>query len=254
MDRYAVTSITNSVIGEGDRIGTRSVFVAFSGCNLWSGEGHQRDVGEGICSRWCDADFRKGKPRGVFELLEEMDLAWPETEALHVNDGKAFGYRWCFLTGGEPTLQVNLPLIDALHAAGWLVAMETNGLDDSPACKATDYLVVSPKAGSPLRVRRAEELKVVLPGAPMGAAGWDEAALVALEEAGDWGAMFVMPQDPLLGEAPGLTALRASSDDTELLELGQQLLRRNAKACLDFVMSHPRWRFTAQVQKMLGLA
>lgn len=245
--RYGVKEVVSTLYGEGLRAGARSVVVRFSGCNLWDGHPLRRDEGPGACARWCDADFYQGVVLDTDALLGRMDEAW--------TPGAVEGARWCVLTGGEPLLQVDPPLVRALKARGWRVAVETNGTIESPVLPHVDHLCVSPKRGAELRVRAAHELKVVLPGAALGEPGWTDAELVALAARGSWGACFVQPQDVSLGDGPpGLTVLRgdASGDEAVDAALGEVFAAHLARA-IRFVTTHPTWRLSAQVHKLVGL-
>lgn len=144
-DEYALTEIFDSIQGEGYRTGDRSVFVRFSGCNLW----FQEKVD---CSKWCDTDFRPRMQLSAAAILQQMSLLWPT------------GNRWCVLTGGEPLLQLNLDLLRAIKGYGWKIAVETNGSLVLPwsDAKLIDWLTVSPKIGAPLLVSWADEVKVVV--------------------------------------------------------------------------------------------
>lgn len=245
-ERYGIKAIQNTLVGEGLRTGSRAVQVVFSGCNLWDGRPLHRSAGPGVCAAWCDADFARGTPMDADAILATMAAVWPADNGLQ---------RWCWLTGGEPLLQVNLALLGALKVAGWRVALETNGTLALPAGAGglVDHLCVSPKLGTKLALAKADELKVVLPGA-FGAAGWTDAQLEALETAGGWGALYVQPQDVGLVESiPDVTVLRGNSDDAETQALGAQLYAAHVRRAVGFVMAHPHWRLSAQTQKPLAL-
>lgn len=250
MSRYGIKEVFNTLQGEGSRVGARSVFVRFSGCNLWDGNPLHRGEGAGACARWCDTDFRKGKVHDVEQLLERMNAAWPA-------DG---GARWCVLTGGEPLLQVDEALVEALEQDGWRVAVETNGtVAPAPRVFARlSHVCVSPKLGTELVLREAHELKVVLPGAAADdpSAGWTDEMLAALESAGTWGALYVQPLDPLVdGQGLEFTALRlpgSSADvEEEAASLANALYVHNLQRAVAFVFAHPQWRLSAQLHKFI---
>lgn len=151
---YSIKEIFYSLQGEGRRAGRPAVFCRFTGCNLWSGR--EEDRAKSAC--WfCDTDFvgtdgsRGGKFETAIELAELIGSLWP--------DGQS--NRYVVLTGGEPLLQVDSPLIDALHTAGFEIAVETNGSLAAP--EGIDWVCVSPKANVPWVLRRGNELKLTFP-------------------------------------------------------------------------------------------
>lgn len=153
---YAVKELFFSQQGEGQRTGRDAVFLRFSGCNLWSGR--EADRPSAIC-RFCDTDFRgtDGTYGGVYDnatsLADVADTLWRAS-------GSVSG-PYVILTGGEPTLQADTALIEALHARGFEIAIETNGTLPVPA--GIDWITVSPKAGADLVQTRGDELKLVYP-------------------------------------------------------------------------------------------
>ncbi len=152
---YSVKEIFYTLQGEGMQAGRAAVFCRFAGCNLWSGREADR---AGAQCRFCDTDFvgTDGSGGGKFAdaaaLAAAMAAQWPSAVA---------GRRFCVLTGGEPLLQVDAALCAALHAAGFEIAVETNGT--LPAPDGIDWICVSPKAGNELVLRSGDELKVVVP-------------------------------------------------------------------------------------------
>lgn len=155
MKRYAVKEIFYSVQGEGMNAGRAAVFVRFAGCNLWNGLESGRATGAGGCSAWCDTDF-VGADAGTLtaeELMQACVALWP------ASSGRVG--RLCILTGGEPTLQADEPLVRSLQVAGFDVAMETNGTRPVPA--GLDWITVSPKDGAEIVAKWCDELKVVVP-------------------------------------------------------------------------------------------
>lgn len=145
---YAVKEVFYTLQGEGANIGRPAVFVRFSGCNLWSGR--EKDRSKSVC-QFCDTDFIGGKRYGLIDLLEKVDGLWPGEDD-----------RLVVLTGGEPALQVDQPLVSALKYRGFEVAIETNGTTYIPPM-GIDWVCLSPKAGAPLQITVAEELKLVFP-------------------------------------------------------------------------------------------
>ncbi len=153
---YAVHEIFYTLQGEGARAGRPAVFCRFAGCNLWSGR--EEDRATAIC-RFCDTQFvgTDGPDGGRFAdaaaLADAIAARWP---------AHAGGDPYVVCTGGEPLLQLDAALVDALHARGFAVAVETNGTIGDPP-PGLDWVCVSPKAGAPLRLRRGDELKLVVP-------------------------------------------------------------------------------------------
>lgn len=149
MRKYRVKDIFYTIQGEGARIGRPAVFVRFSGCNLWSGK--EEDRNDAVC-KFCDTDFRGGSVYQLEDLVEEVSTLWPR---------QGVNTRYVVLTGGEPLLQVDRDLVDELKKHGFEVAVETNGTIFLPC--DFDWVTVSPKAGSDLKVTTGNELKVVYP-------------------------------------------------------------------------------------------
>ena len=207
---YAVKELFLTLQGEGVNAGRRAVFVRFAGCNLWSGR--EQDRATAVC-RFCDTDFVgvDGDGGGRFAdagaLVAAVAAAW----------GDGATDRFVVLTGGEPMLQIDDPLVDALHAAGFRIAMESNGT--LPAHPGIDWVCISPKAGSVVVQRAGDELKVVWPQA-----GTDLGVLEA------WGFAHRLIQ-PL--DDPNADANRA--------------------ACVALVLERPQWRLSLQTHKLLGL-
>jgi 7-carboxy-7-deazaguanine synthase (Cx14CxxC type) len=207
---YAVKEIFLTLQGEGAQAGRRAVFCRFAGCNLWTGR--EQDRAKAIC-KFCDTDF--------VGTDGTLGAKYPDAAALARVIGESWGDgagdRYVVLTGGEPMLQVDAPLIDALHAQGFTIAIETNGTHAVP--RSIDWICVSPKAGSELVQRSGDELKLVWPQP-----GSDVAALAEL----DFAHRLIQPLDD-----PNAAA--------------------NVQACIDLVMADPRWRLSLQTHKSLGL-
>jgi 7-carboxy-7-deazaguanine synthase len=207
---YSVKEIFLTLQGEGGQAGRAAVFCRFSGCNLWSGREADRT---GATCAFCDTDFvgtdgpGGGKFRDPAALASAVAARWPgpREQALAV------------CTGGEPLLQLDAPLIEALHAEGFSIALETNGTLPAPA--GIDWICVSPKAGAPLVQRRGQELKVVYPQV-----GLDLDQLAAL----DFERFYLQPMD-----GPDREAATA--------------------AAVAHCLANPRWRLSVQTHKYLGL-
>ena len=207
---YAVKEMFLTLQGEGVQAGRRAVFVRFAGCNLWSGR--EQDRASAIC-RFCDTDFvgvdglGGGRFADAAALVAAVEGFWGTTR----------DQRFVVLTGGEPMLQVDDALVEALHAAGFFIAIESNGT--IAAHPGIDWVCISPKAGSQVVQRSGQELKLVWPQT-----GIDPAEV----EGWDFGNHLLQPLDDPRAEA-------------------------NREACIAMVMERPRWRLTLQTHKMLGL-
>ncbi|MBU3076741.1 7-carboxy-7-deazaguanine synthase [Sphingomonas quercus] len=214
MASYAVKEMFVTLQGEGLNAGRRALFMRFSGCNLWSGREEDRAGAE--CT-FCDTDFvgmngdHGGRYAGADELADKASALW--CEGLEEGAPCAF----VVLTGGEPLLQVDAALIDALHARNFEIAVETNGTIAAPP--GIDWICVSPKAGTEIVQRSGDELKLVWPQP-----GVDPDAM----ESWAFRHHLVQPMD-----GPG------------------QVDNRNA--ALKFVYQHPRWRLSLQTHKLIGL-
>lgn len=205
---YAVKEVFLTLQGEGMQAGRRAVFLRFAGCNLWTGR--EADRAEAQCG-FCDTDFvgMDGENGGRYEadsLAARVEILWGEAAR-----------RLVVITGGEPLLQLDAALIDALHGRGFEIAVESNGTLPAPA--GIDWLCVSPKAGTEVVQRAGDELKLVWPQA-----GIDPAALAAW----DFRYFLIQPMD--CADAEGAKA-----------------------ASIDFVLNHPQWRLSLQAHKLLGL-
>jgi 7-carboxy-7-deazaguanine synthase len=209
---YAVKEIYYTLQGEGAQAGRPAVFCRFAGCNLWTGREADRD--SATCT-FCDTDFVGTDGLGGGKFADAPSLAEVCRRAWHGNSGTP---PFVVLTGGEPMLQVDEPLIAALHAVGFEIAIETNGT--LPVPPSIDWICVSPKAGAPLLQRSGDELKLVYP----------QAALDPTEvEDLDFSHFLLQPMDA--GDK------RAG----------------NLKATVDYCLAHPKWRLSLQTHKLLGL-
>ena len=152
---YSIKEIFYTLQGEGTHAGRPAVFCRFSGCNLWTGR--EEDRSKAIC-QFCDTDFvgtdgeGGGKFKDAASLANTINALWPRT---YVKS------KFVVFTGGEPLLQLDAALIDAMHAVGFTIAIETNGTIEVP--DGVDWICVSPKMGSELKVKKGNELKVVIP-------------------------------------------------------------------------------------------
>lgn len=208
---YSVKERFYTLQGEGAQAGRPAVFLRFSGCNLWSGI--EEDRAAAICT-FCDTDFVgvHGEGGGKFgspdRLADHVARAWP---------ADAGGVPFVVCTGGEPLLQLDAPLIEALHARGFEIAVETNGTIEAPA--GIDWVCVSPKGRAPLVQRAGNELKLVFfqPDAPP-----------ERFEALDFPRLYLQPMD------------------------GPDLSRHTA-AAVAYCKANPRWRLSLQTHKLIGI-
>ena len=210
---YAVKEIYYTLQGEGVHTGRAAVFCRFSGCNLWSGR--ETDRATAVCS-FCDTDFvsTDGPGGGRFEtadaLADHVAGVWtaaaPEAQPPFV-----------VCTGGEPLLQLDNALVDALHRHGFLVAVETNGTVAPP--DGLDWVCVSPKAGAELVIRAGDELKLVYP-------------------------------QP---EAPPEHFARLAFDHFSLQPMDGPDLEANTRRSIEYCLRYPRWRLSLQTHKLIGL-
>ena len=207
---YAVKEMFLTLQGEGVQAGRRAVFVRFAGCNLWTGR--EADRARAIC-RFCDTDFVGTDGAGGGKFADADALVAAAAEFWGVETER----RFVVLTGGEPMLQVDDALVDALHAAGFEIAIESNGT--LPVHPGIDWVCISPKAGSETVQRSGDELKLVWPQP-----GSDVAAM----EGWDFHHLLLQPMDDARGQA-------------------------NVDAAIALVMERPRWRLSLQTHKALGL-
>ncbi|BCA57385.1 7-carboxy-7-deazaguanine synthase [Sphingomonas sp. HMP6] len=207
---YTVKEMFLTLQGEGVQAGRRAVFVRFAGCNLWSGR--EQDRATAVC-RFCDTDFVGTDGAGGGKFADAGALA----AAVQGFWGAGAAERFVVLTGGEPMLQVDDALVDALHAAGFEIAIESNGT--LPVHPGIDWVCISPKAGSEVVQRRGDELKLVWPQV-----GSDVEAL----ERWDFVHHLIQPLDSVDAAA-------------------------NHAAAIDLVLARPKWRLTLQSHKTLGL-
>ena len=210
---YSVKEIFYTLQGEGAHAGRSAVFCRFAGCNLWSGR--EQDRAKAIC-RFCDTDFRGtdgeqgGKYANAKELATAIHRLWPAGADPH-------SVPFVVCTGGEPLLQLDEPLIDALHARGFEIAIETNGT--RPAPPGLDWICVSPKANAPLRLRAGNELKLVYPQPDAPPERFTDLA---------FDTFWLQPMD-----GPDVAA--------------------NTALAVDYCKAHPRWRLSLQTHKWLGI-
>ncbi|MFG6283769.1 7-carboxy-7-deazaguanine synthase [Sphingomonas sp. S6] len=207
---YAVKEMFLTLQGEGVNAGRRAVFVRFAGCNLWSGR--EQDRATAVC-RFCDTDFVGTDGLGGGKFADARALA----AAVAGFWGAGQTDRFVVLTGGEPMLQVDDALVDALHDAGFRIAIESNGT--LPVHPDIDWVCISPKAGSVVVQRSGDELKLVWPQA-----GTDIDAI----ESWDFAHRLLQPMDDAAGQA-------------------------NVDAAIALVMERPHWRLSLQTHKLLGL-
>ncbi|SJZ51669.1 7-carboxy-7-deazaguanine synthase, Cx14CxxC type [Enhydrobacter aerosaccus] len=207
---YAIKEIFKTLQGEGAQAGRAAVFCRFSGCNLWSGR--EEDRAEAQC-RFCDTDFvgmdgtLGGRYATADALADAIEQAW----------GGERPHRFVVLTGGEPLLQVDAPLIEALHARGFEIAVETNGTVEPP--DGIDWVCVSPKTTEALKVTSGHELKLVYPQAHLGPETF--ASL-------DFRRFSLQPMD------------------------GPEVAANTARA-IAYCLAHPQWQLSTQTHKHLGI-
>ncbi|HTQ14961.1 MAG TPA: 7-carboxy-7-deazaguanine synthase [Rhizomicrobium sp.] len=206
---YSVKEMYYTLQGEGARTGRAAVFLRFAGCNLWTGL--ERDRGKAVC-QFCDTDFvgTDGPGGGRFETADALAAAvaakWP---------GGAAPYVVC--TGGEPLLQLDAPSIDALHARGFEIGVETNGTLLPP--RGIDWICVSPKANADLKLTRGNELKLIYPQA---GAEPERYTTLAFDN------FFLQPMDNPARDA-------------------------NTAAATAYCLAHPQWRLSLQTHKLIGI-
>lgn len=207
---YSVKEIFHTLQGEGAHSGRASVFCRFTGCNLWSGR--EQDRADSVCD-FCDTDFigTNGQNGGKFDtakdLAERIDSFWPPGQS----------NRYVVCTGGEPALQLDAALIDALHTLGFEIAIETNGTKPLP--EGIDWVCVSPKGNSDVIINQGDELKLVY---PQSAAMPDRFAALEFRH------FYLQPMDGPLQKA-------------------------NTRRCIDYCMAHPQWKLSLQTHKLLGI-
>lgn len=207
---YTVKELFYTLQGEGANAGRAAVFCRFAGCNLWTGR--EADRATAVCT-FCDTDFLGVGPDGArfataSDLARAVAARWPAVESARP---------FVVCTGGEPLLQLDAAAVDALHAAGFEIAVETNGTQEPPP--GLDWICVSPKAGADLVLCRGHELKLVFPQP-----GIDPESLAQL----GFEHFFLQPMD------------------------GPKL-RENTAATVEYCLRHPRWRLSLQTHKLLGL-
>ncbi|MDC7714266.1 7-carboxy-7-deazaguanine synthase [Vogesella sp. LYT5W] len=207
---YTVKEIFYTLQGEGRQAGRAAVFCRFSGCNLWSGR--EEDRSKAIC-QFCDTDFvgtgdDGGKFAGAAALAERIAAEWRGTG----------GQPYVVFTGGEPLLQLDDALVDAMHAQGFEVAVETNGSLPAPA--GIDWICVSPKAGADWVQKSGHELKLVFP----------QPTLLPSE----------LPDD-------------LQFEHRYLQPMDSPLQRQNTQEAIAWCMAHPEWRLSVQTHKVINI-
>ena len=219
---YSVKELIYTLQGEGAQAGMAAVFCRFAGCNLWSGLAADRE--SAVC-RFCDTDFvgTDGPGGGEFSTAETLANAiaglWPQAppKATMDDDNSTGGTPLVVFTGGEPLLQLDQPLVDAVHRCGFAIAVETNGT--LPAPRDLDWICVSPKAGATLRLLAGHELKLVYPQEGLSPEQFENL---------DFRHYFLQPMD-----GPRLD--------------------QNMRLAVAFCLQHPRWRISLQTHKILGI-
>ncbi|PCM44181.1 7-carboxy-7-deazaguanine synthase [Marinobacter sp. ANT_B65] len=216
---YRVKEAFYTLQGEGAQAGRAAVFCRFSKCNLWTGR--EKDRATAVCS-FCDTDFvgTDGQNGGAFETAEALAAhihsLWPD----------APGAPYVVCTGGEPLLQLDVPLIDAFHQLGFEVGVETNGTLPAPA--GIDWLCVSPKADAPVVIEACDELKLVY---PQPKAMPEKFSHINARH------FFLSPM-----ASPSIP-----DDDADPVK------QSNTRKATDYCLAHPRWRLTLQMHKIIGI-
>ncbi|TCS12167.1 7-carboxy-7-deazaguanine synthase [Caulobacter sp. BK020] len=207
---YTVKEIFLTLQGEGGQAGKAAVFCRFSGCNLWTGR--EQDRHKAVCT-FCDTDFvgTDGEGGGKFATAEDLAQAVEAAWTGGPDD------RLVVCTGGEPLLQLDAAAIDALHARGFMIAVETNGTVAAPP--GVDWVCVSPKADAPVVQTSGQELKLVYP---------QDKAMPERFAGLDFERFYLQPMD---------------GPDRE----------RNTQLAVAYCLSHPQWRLSVQTHKYLGL-
>ena len=215
---YSVKELFATLQGEGAQAGRAAIFCRFAGCNLWSGR--EEDRSTAIC-QFCDTDFvgTDGVGGGKFDsadhLANAIEAAWLETMGTE-------RYRYVVMTGGEPLLQLDAPLIEALHHRYFEIAIETNGTIKIP--NGIDWVCLSPKANAELVVKQADEIKLVVPQTE------HQPIEITLHrfEGMNFRHRYLQPMD------------------------GPQL-RENTAYAVELCQKHPLWRLSVQTHKMIGI-
>ena len=208
---YQIKEMYYTLQGEGARTGRPSVFCRFSGCNLWSGR--EKDRSTAVCN-FCDTDFvgvdgpGGGKFINALELSDAIESFWPNEES----------NKYVVFTGGEPGLQLDKNVVDHLHLKNFEVAVETNGTLDLPL--NIDWLTVSPKADSTLKIRRGNELKLVYP---------QENVFPNSFEDLDFEIFYLQPMD---------------NEDKD----------KNTQRTIQYCLENPKWKLSLQTHKYMGIA
>ena len=210
MANYKIKELFYTLQGEGAHSGRPAVFCRFSGCNLWSGREEDRE--KAIC-QFCDTDFwgidgENGGRYTVSELAEKVASLWPKEQG---------GQPYVVCTGGEPLLQLDAPLVEALHQKGFEIAIETNGTIAVP--EGIDWICVSPKANTELLIQSGDELKLVFP---------QLGAEPDLYESLTFDHFFLQPMDGPSAE-------------------------KNTQLTLQYCLKHPKWHLSIQTHKILNI-
>ena len=208
---YIVKDIFYSLQGEGANVGRAVVFCRFAGCNLWTGK--ESDRKKAVC-QFCDTDFtaediaEDGRFESAAQLADAILDLWPESDP---------ALRMVVLTGGEPLLQVDAPLVNEMQERQFRIALETNGTRPCP--EGIDWICVSPKGGTPCVIIAGNELKLVFP---------QSNAMPELYESLHFDHFFLQPMD------------------------GEQRLENTRKA-IEYCKAHPKWRLSLQIHKILNI-
>lgn len=211
---YSVKEVFYSLQGEGVHSGRPAIFCRLSNCNLWTGR--EADRASAIC-QFCDTDFigtdgqNGGRFKSAADLVTHLHAFWPE---------KVVQHPFVVLTGGEPLLQVDNPLVEALHAANFEVAIETNGTKSAP--EGIDWVCMSPKANAPIILDQGDELKLVYPQKDLMP---EKVAHLAFTH------FFIQPMD----------------------DPNPEITQQNIRDAIQYCLKNPQWQLSLQTHKMLGI-
>ena len=236
---YQVKEIFYTLQGEGCHAGRPAVFLRFSGCNLWSGREIDRATAE---CQFCDTDFVgvDGENGGKYRTAEELAMKACQVALMDVcsGDGERLDVKLdgllIVLTGGEPLLQLDGPLIDALHAQGFEIAIETNGTIKAP--DGLDWICVSPKAGTEIVQRSGNELKLV----------YGQNGLTPKDfEDWDFTHFYLQPMDTLRvsNKRGDYSQIKIHGETDSLTD-----------QVIAYCKAHPKWKLSLQTHKILNIA
>lgn len=244
--RVSVVALRFGFVDFGENAGHPVVFVDLAGCNLWDGRTFAREEGAAPCVRYCDATITGGRLRSWHSVLASAEETVSKAGSVH---------RWIWLGGGEPLLQITEDMIDDAHAAGWHLAVETNG-NASPlpgVAEKIDHLIVSPKPGLAINLPQAAarvvaEVRVVLPGSDDSAEDWLDRDLDALAMVFPRATFYACPLDLPLDLDVSATVLNPG--ENEIDEIAEAGFRKVLAQCSRVVAARAGWRLGLPVRKV----